>query len=32
MSLAAEGVDAEQAVAVIAELFESGFFELEQAE
>jgi phosphocarrier protein HPr len=32
MSLSAEGSDAEQAVAVIAELFESGFFELEQAE
>lgn len=32
MSLAAEGADAEQAVAVIAELFECGFFELEQAE
>jgi phosphocarrier protein HPr len=32
MSLSAEGVDAEQAVAVIAELFECGFFELEQAE
>ena len=32
MSLSAEGADAEQAVAVIAELFECGFFELEQAE
>jgi phosphotransferase system HPr (HPr) family protein len=32
MSLLAEGDDAEQAVAVIAELFECGFFELEQAE
>ena len=32
MSLLAEGDDAEQAVALIAELFECGFFELEQAE
>ncbi len=32
MSLLAEGEDAEQAVAVIAELFENGFNELEQAE
>jgi phosphotransferase system HPr (HPr) family protein len=32
MSLTAEGVDAEQAVTMIAELFECGFFELEQAE
>ena len=32
MSLTAEGIDAEQAVAVISELFECGFHELEQAE
>jgi len=32
MCLSAEGPDAESAVAVIAELFECGFFELEQAE
>jgi len=32
MSLSAEGPDAEQAVAVIADLFECGFYELEQAE
>jgi phosphocarrier protein HPr len=32
MSLFAEGEDAEQAVIAIAELFESGFHELEQAE
>jgi phosphotransferase system HPr (HPr) family protein len=29
MELSAEGPDAEQAVAVIAELFENGFYELE---
>jgi len=32
MSLYAEGADAEHAVAMIAELFENGFHELEQAE
>ncbi len=32
MSLYAEGADAEAAVATIAELFENGFHELEQAE
>jgi phosphotransferase system HPr (HPr) family protein len=32
MSLFAEGEDAEQAVVAIAELFENGFHELEQAE
>jgi len=32
MSLLAEGADAEQAVAMISELFDSGFYELEQAE
>ncbi len=32
MSLLAEGADAEQAVAMISELFDSGFHELEQAE
>jgi phosphocarrier protein HPr len=32
MSLSAEGIDAEQAVALIGELFDSGFHELEQAE
>ena len=32
MALSAEGTDAEQAVAIIAELFDCGFFELEQAE
>jgi len=29
MSLMAEGIDAEQAVTLIAELFDSGFHELE---
>ncbi len=32
MCLTAQGADAEQAVAVIADLFDCGFFELEQAE
>ena len=32
MALSAEGVDAEQAVAMIADLFDCGFYELEQAE
>lgn len=32
MSLFAEGDDAENAVAMIAELFENGFHEMEQAE
>lgn len=32
MSLYAEGVDAENAVTTIAELFENGFHEMEQAE
>lgn len=32
MALAAEGADAEQAVAMIADLFDCGFFETEQAE
>lgn len=32
MSLMAEGTDAEQAVAAVTELFDCGFFELEQAE
>ncbi len=32
MELSAEGTDAEQAVTLIAELFECGFNELEQAE
>lgn len=32
MSLSAEGDDAEEAVAVIAELFDNGFHEMEQAE
>jgi len=32
MALSAEGTDAEQAVAMIADLFECGFHELEQAE
>ncbi len=32
MSLYAEGADAEHAVAMIAELFENGFHEMEQAE
>lgn len=32
LSLCAEGVDAEQAVETIAQLFENGFYELEQSE
>ncbi len=32
MSLAAEGVDAEQAVTTIADLFECGFHEMEPAD